>query len=94
MEKTYKVETYDVDYCVEEEDLLNDFEDTDLEEGSEEYEEAMKEAIKDKKDSLPQGLILTITCEKEDLEELVCDELTELTGWLINSFKFKVLERR
>lgn len=95
MEKTYRVRVYNIDYCIEEEDVCSEIdEDASIEEDSEEYYEAIHNQIKYLKETLPQDLILTITCEKEDLEELVCDDVTDLTGWLLNGFKFEILERR
>ena len=39
--KTYKVRAYDIEYCVEDEDVCEEFDnDTELEEDSEEYYDA------------------------------------------------------
>lgn len=91
----YTVKVTSVDYCVEPEDVCWQFDNqADLEEDSEEYYEAIHAKIKRIKDSLPQELELEVECDREDLDDMVCDAITEETGWLINSFDYKILERK
>lgn len=43
--------------------------------------------------SLPDELVLEILLEpSDDLEEMVADEITYKTGWLVNQFNYTVLE--
>lgn len=91
MEK-YKIKITSVDYCVEEEDVCWQFDnDTELEEDSEEYYNAIDNEIKKIKESLPQVMELDIECEKEDLEDIICDTISQETGWLINSMTYKII---
>ena len=85
----YRVKTTYIDYCVEPEDLdylwpeCQDWEDEDFD-----------RKIAEIKSELPQELELEIECDKEDLDDMVCDAISEETGWLINSFDYKILERK
>ena len=94
----FKIRTDWIDYCVEEEDVCEEIcEDVTIEEDSEEFYDAIHAKIEEIKDSLPQNLELEVECDEEEidyLDELVCDEITETTGWLINGFDYKVIERR
>ena len=85
----YTVKVTSVDYCVEEEDVEMNGIDID----GMLYEDIEKEIDKIK-DSLPQELELEVECDREDLDDMVCDAITEETGWLINSFDYKILERK
>ena len=90
--KTFKVRVYDIDYCVEDEDVCEEISnDSEIEEDSEEYYEAINKRIIQIKSELPQDMIFTIECEKEDLEDMACDAISEETGWLVNSFSYDIL---
>ena len=44
---------------------------------------------------LPDEMTLTVLVEAgEDLTELLADEITDATGWLINSFNYMVIEEK
>ena len=59
--KTYKVRAYDIDYCVEDEDVCQEFDnDTELEEDSEEYYDAINERIEQIKSELPQDMVFRL----------------------------------
>ena len=91
MEKFYKVRCYDIDYCVEWEDVESNFdvpEDLDDDDLDEWYELKVDEI----KDSLPKRVVVEVECEKEDLEDVVVDALSETTGWLINSFNYEIIK--
>lgn len=92
----YKVKTTSVDYCVEEEDICDTFEEQhpEVEVDSDEYWEAIDAEITRLKNSLPQTLELEIECDPEDLDDMVCDAISEETGWLVNSFTYDVLEQK
>ena len=81
MLKEYKVKVNSVDYCVTEEDLIDDVID----------EEDYINKIKELKSELPQVMYLTITCEKEDLEDEIAEAISAETGWLNNSFTYHVI---
>jgi len=84
----FKVKCYDIDYCVEEEDIIDCFDP---------FEELSKEEIESKikevKESLPKEVILKIWCDDEDDldDDLIVDELTDETGWLINGFQYEII---
>jgi len=41
---------------------------------------------------LPTEYTLEISCEKDDLDDYVLDEITEKSGWLIMSFSHEIIE--
>ena len=92
----YKVKTTSVDYCVEEEDICDTFEEQhpEVEVDSDEYCEAIDAEITRLKNSLPQTLELEIECDPEDLDDMVCDAISEETGWLVNSFTYDIIEQK
>ena len=96
MEKYYKVKTTSIDYCVEDEDVCEDIcNDPEIEEDSEEFYDAIEAKIEEIKNSLPQELILEFyDCEREDLDDIVCDAISEETGWLVNSFTYDIIEEK
>ena len=81
MLKEYKVKVNSVDYCATEEDVIDYVSD----------DEDIDDKIKEIKSELPQVLYLTITCEKEDLEDEIAEAISEETGWLINSFTYDII---
>lgn len=95
MAKRYKVETTAIDYCIEEEDVCWKFDnDPSIEEDSEEYYDAIHNEIDEIRKSLPQVLTLEIECEPEDLDDMVCDAISNETNWLVNSFKYNIVEEK
>ena len=95
MEKTYKVRAYNIDYCVEDEDVCSEFDnDASIEEDSEEYYDAIHKRIAQIKSELPQDMLIEVKCEEGDtdeLEELVTDTITNETGWLIVGYDYDIL---
>ena len=90
----YKVKTTDIDYCVEEEDVCWQFDnDLELEEDSEEYYDAIHDEIKKIKSELPQVLFLEIECEPDDLDDEVCEAVSEETGWLVNGLSYEIISQ-
>lgn len=84
----YKVRTTYIDYCIEEEDV------EDLVNVRPRYTtswyDAVDKKIEEIKKSLPQKMVFIIECDdEEDLDDLVCDTITNETCWLINSFDYK-----
>ena len=93
MVKYFRVKTTHIDYCIEEEDVMEDIcEDASIEEDSEEFYDAIDAEIKRIKSELPQHLELEIECEEEDLDDMVCDAISEETGWLVNGFTYDIIE--
>ena len=87
MEKTYIVNVDSINYAIEDEDICEYVEDLPT------IEEQNKEADRIRKNilsKLPQQLVLEITCEKEDLEDMVINEVTEMSGWLIYGCTYHV----
>lgn len=95
MKKTYKVRAYNIGYSVEEEDVCSEIDnDASIEEDSEEYYNAIHNLIAQIKDELPQDMLFDITCEKGDrdeLEELLTDAISNETGWLIVGYDYDIL---
>lgn len=94
MRKFYKVKTTHIDYCVEEEDICETFEEMhpEVEVDSDEYWEAIDTEINRLKNNLPQTLELEIECEEEDLDDEVGEAISEETGWLVNGFTYNIIE--
>lgn len=83
-EKTVKVRAYDIDYDVEPEDV---------DENEELTDDELDAKIAEVKESLPSELIFEFDIEPdEDIEERIADEITLETDWLVNSFKFTIIE--
>ena len=90
--KTYKIKVVAIDYCVEEEDVCWQFDNnTEIEEDSKEYYDAIHNEIEKIKHNLPQTMELEIECEPEDLDDMVCDMVSEETGWLNNSVDYEII---
>ena len=90
--KTYKVRVYDIDYCVEDEDVCEEVDnDVTIEEDSEEYYEAINKRIDQIKSELPQDMLFNIECEKEDLEDEISTAIGNETGWLVYGYSYDIL---
>lgn len=85
-EATYLVKVTDIDYDVSEGDLglsAND----DL------SDEAIDEKIKALKETLPQELTVEVTCNPDEIEDYIADEILDITNFGVNSVKdYKILE--
>jgi len=93
MVKYYRIRTTSIDYCVEDEDVCEDIcLDPEIEEDSEEFYDAIEAEIVRVKNSLPQTLELEIECEPEDLDDEVCEAVSEETGWLVNGLSYDIIE--
>ena len=93
--KVYKVKVTAIDYCIEEEDVMEEIcEDASIEEDSEEFYDAIHAKIEEIRNSLPQTMELEIECEPDELDYLVCDEVSEETGWLNYSVTYEILEEK
>jgi hypothetical protein len=93
--KVYKVKVTSIDYCIEEEDVMEDIcEDASIEEDSEEFYNAIHAKIEEIRNSLPQTMELEIECEPDELDYLVCEAVSEETGWLNYSVTYKILEEK
>jgi len=83
-EKTVKVKAYDIEYDVEPEDV---------DENEELTDDELDAKIAEVKESLPSELVFEFDIEPdEDIEERIADEITLETNWLVDSFKFTVIE--
>ena len=85
-EKTVKVRAYDIDYDVEPEDV---------DENEELTEDELNAKIAEVKESLPSELTFEFDIEPdEDIEDRIADEITLETDWLVNNFKYVIVEER
>ena len=86
VEKTVKVRAYDIDYDVEPEDV---------DENEELTEDELDAKIAEVKESLPSELTFEFDIEHdEDIEDRIADEITLETDWLVNNFKYVIVEER
>ena len=86
VEKTVKVRAYDIDYDVEPEDV---------DENEELTEDELDAKIAEVKESLPSELVFEFDIEPdEDIEDRIADEITLETDWLVNNFKYVIVEER
>ena len=93
LHQTWHIKTVSIDYCIEDQDICWQFDNqADLEEDSEEYYDAIHKEIEKIKASLPQEIELEIECSADELDDFVVDAISEETGWLVNSFEYKVLD--
>ena len=81
---TYKIKVTSVDYCVEDEDVIDYVDDPD-------DDEEIENKIDEIKNSLPQELDLEVTCSKKNLDDEVCEAISEETGWLVDYFTYDVV---
>ena len=87
--KVHDIE-YDVDYgtCCEDIVLANNPELEDSPDLDSIVEAKREEIISE----LPTECVLEISCEKDDLEDYILDELTDRSDWLIESFNYDIIE--
>jgi len=78
--KTYKVLTTRILYSINWEDL-------DYCETEQDFIEECAKVIGE----LPQGLELEITCNKCNLDDMVCDAVSDETGWLVDLVEYKII---
>ena len=91
--QTWHIKTVSIDYCIEDQDICWQFDNqADLEEDSEEYYDAIHKEIDKIRASLPQEIELEIEGSPDELDDLIVDAISEETGWLVNSFEYKVLD--
>ena len=86
--KKYKIRTIMIDYYVGWEDIeCNGINIDNL------TEQEIEEKIEDIKNGLPQIVDLEIECEsKKELGDLVCDAVSNETGWLNNSVDYIIVK--
>lgn len=80
----YKILVTSIDYEIDAEDLgfsLQDY--------WENYDEVEQE-IEKFKSTLPQNLELEVECEGQDLEDCILNAVSDETGYLANSFTYKI----
>lgn len=97
----FKIRTTDIDYHVSNDDVYEKVcEDASIEEDSDEFYDAIEKArveLEKELDFDPKMQNLEFEfydCKKEDLDELVCDAISSETGWLINGFKYEIIESK
>ena len=86
----YHIEVLDVVYSVTDEDVCSEIDnDPTIVKNSEEYYSAIQNKIAEIKNQLPTRMSFDIECDNiYDLEDLVCDYITEKTGWLVYVFNY------
>ena len=91
MEK-FIIKVNKIDYCIEDEDVLDiyDINEDDFKCFDDYINEINLKGV-EIEHSLPQTMEFVVDCEREDLDDVVCDYITEHTGWLINSFNYDII---
>lgn len=90
--KTYLVKAYDIKYCIEKEDVYDFIDNTIIMKNDEDYlEKVVKDLIRIISNKLPEELIVEVTCEREELPDQTAYEISDVIGWLVNSFNYKVM---
>lgn len=80
----YKILVTSINYEIDAEDLgfsLQDYQ--------EDYDEVEQE-IEKFKSTLPQNLEIELDCEEQDLEDCILNAISDETGYLVNSFTYKI----
>lgn len=85
--KRYTVQVNDVDYEVTEQDVM-DY----IPEFHQDDQDFIDDMVFNVKYGINQKFVLEIECEPDELDELVCDEITHKSGWLVNTFNYEILK--
>ena len=89
IEEHFKIRVKGIDYCVEEEDVIDE-----LDAFKEPTDEEIEAKINEIKSKLPQVIEVEVDGLEEDLDELVPDAVSEKTSWLIYGYEsYEILER-
>ena len=86
-----RIRVYDIDYCIEDEDVFDNF-------GDLNNEDEIEKAIKEIRDSLPQEIYIEDGFEDfdeddfENIEDFIADKISDKTGWLVNTYRYKIME--
>ena len=86
----WKLKCFDIDYCVEEEDVIDSV--NVRPQYTTSWYDAIDEKIEEIKADLPKEVIIIVEADEDDLEDVAVDELSDETGWLINSFDYTILD--
>ena len=89
--KLYTVKTTEIKYCIEEEDLeFDEFENHGMD--IDDYdEETIEEMIEEVQAQLPQELEFDIECDPDELEDVICESISDDTGYLVDWFKYEIV---
>lgn len=89
--KLYTVKTTKIKYCIEEEDLeFDEFENHGMD--IDDYdEETIEEMIEEVQSQLPQELEFDIECDPDELEDIICESISDDTGYLVDWFKYEIV---
>lgn len=89
--KLYTVKTTEIKYCIKEEDLeFDEFENHGMD--IDDYdEETIEEMIEEVQSQLPQELEFDIECDPDELEDIICESISDDTGYLVDSFKYEIV---
>lgn len=82
-EATYHVRATNIKYDISEYDVSSDLSPNEVD-----------DEIERIKDSLPARLVLTVTGAFDEVEELVTDKISDMTGWLVDSLDITILDER
>ena len=82
-EATYQVRATNIKYDISEYDVSSDLSPNEVD-----------DEIERIKESLPARLVLTVTGAFDEVEELVTDKISDMTGWLVDSLDITILDEK
>ena len=88
-----KYKVTNINYCIEPEDVADDFDENDFALRSDYIAECEKR-IEEIEESLPSEMTVEISDETdaEDIDDEISDIISDKTGWLVNGFDFEKSE--
>lgn len=90
VEAQFKVRVKGIDYDVEEQDVIDEFDAF-----NDPTDEEIEAKINEIKSKLPQVIEVEVECDPDELEDYIADAISDETGWLINSFdQYEILEQK
>ncbi len=90
-EAEYVVRAHDIEYDINAEDMLLDYDNDELDEMT---EDEIEDALQEFKASLPKELVLTVFCAPDDLDESVVEAISDEVGYLVDSFDYDIIFRK
>lgn len=79
---TKKFQITNIDWCIDKDELIDIIEESEDSNPLTTARNLLKQ--------LPEEMEIEVTFDKnEDVDDIICDELSNKTGWLVNSFNYK-----
>lgn len=91
VEQDYVVEASNIKYDITTEDVLYEFEKDGIDDPS---PEEIERKLIELEQSAPESVILSFTCNPDDLDDMINDELSDELGMMIKNFKYKIISTK